>query len=97
MEKYDMVVGKIPLSAKISDAEYGKMLKLLDSDHCHLTQISLEEYTIVALIDNCASFKKHENPDHNIVFFVEFLFDNPDLFTYGNSFTYDGIRFAAIP
>lgn len=96
MEKFKMVVGKIPPSMKISNVEYGKMLRLLDSDDYHFTQISLEEYTIVAVVDNGTSFKKHRNPAHNIIFFLAFIFDNPDLLAYGNSFTYDGIRFAAI-
>lgn len=96
MEKFKMVVTKIQHETKLPKEKFEQMLDYLDSDDYRVTHVHLEEYTIIVLIDNETYFKKPENPEQNIIFFVQFIFENPDLFAYGNSFTYDGIRFTAL-
>ena len=96
MERFKMVVTKIQHETKLPKEKFEQMLDYLDSDDYRVTHVHLEEYTIIDLIDNETYFKKPEDPDLNIIFFIQFIFENPDLFAYGNSFTYDGIRFAAL-
>ena len=90
MERFKMVVTKIQHETKLPKEKFDQMLDY------RVTHVHLEDFTIIVLIDNETYFKKPENPEQNIIFFVQFIFENPDLFAYGNSFTYDGIRFAAL-
>lgn len=97
MEKFKMVITRTRSCDKLPQSKLKAMKKILDSDDYRTIYIKYKRYCVAVLIDNQVYFSTpKENPDKDIVAFIEFIYENPDLFKYGSTFQFQGVRFAVV-
>lgn len=97
MEKFKMVVTKTKSCNKLPQPKLKAMKKILDSDDYRTIFIKYPKYCVAVLVDNQVYFSPpRENPDRDIVAFINFIYENPDLFRYSNTFLFQGVRFAVL-